>query len=154
MSAPEFQTGLITLFREVFEGIPKGADGTWFVQGKEGIFDVLKTVDAERASRQATPESSSIGAHVRHLCYYLSFLNISARGESADADWAGSWSKQSFTPSEWADLAVELHKEYDDALRYLESRPEFKNQDNLTYALAQLAHAAFHLGALRALIKL
>ena len=153
MTEPDYKVALVTLFREVFEGCPEGADGTWFVQGKEGIFDAVENVSAAQASKAVSATSPTIGAHVRHLCYYLSFLNLSARGEAADADWNGSWSKQEFTSDEWAELGSVLHKEYNDALHYLESNPVFKNQDVLTYSLAQVAHAAYHLGAIRALMK-
>jgi len=153
MTEPDYKTALLTLFREAFEGVPEGADGTWFVQGKEGIFDAVENLSAEQASKSFGPTSPTIGAHVRHLCYYLSFLNVSARGEEADADWNGSWSKQEFTPDEWTELGSELRKEYNDGLLYLESGPEFKNQDTLTYSFAQVAHAAYHLGAIRALMK-
>jgi hypothetical protein len=39
-----FLPAIIQLLHETFEGKPEGQDYTWFVEGREGIFDALDSV--------------------------------------------------------------------------------------------------------------
>lgn len=149
----EYRLALITLFKEAFEGIPAGASGTWFVQGKEGIFDAVESMSSEVASRKPAPECSSIAAHTDHVRYYMSLANAEVRGEPIESDWEGSWARQVVSESEWAEIMKGLRKEYAGVLTFLESNPDWKDQDWLTGAFAQLAHAAYHLGAIRQIMK-
>lgn len=92
---------LETLFKEIFEGTAPGADSTWVVQGGEALEDTLSRLSAEQASVQATPNSSSIAAHVIHMTYYLQLSNREARGQAVEYNWAGSWKQQTVTEDEW-----------------------------------------------------
>ena len=154
MAGVDLRSAAAELFREVFEGVVPGANGTWFVQGKEAIFDALSSVDAEAASFRADGRLSTLGAHAFHLNYYLSLFNANLRRENPEADWDGSWKKQTFTAEEWKALADDVRREYDSALEWYRNGPELEDQEQATYALANLCHAAYHLGAMRALITM
>jgi len=152
MEAREVKVGIAELFREVFEGVAPGADGTWFVQGKEGIFDAIRTLSAAQASELRPGALATIGAHVRHLNYYLSLFNANLRKESPSADWKGSWAVQEFDDAAWAALAADVELEFRFAYDWYQSDADFRSKDQAFYAVANLAHAAYHLGAIRALM--
>lgn len=149
----DYHGAFVLLFREAFEGRPDGQDYTWFVQGKEGLFDVLESLDAKRASRRVTPECSSVFAHLSHARYALWLSNSYVRGENPDSDWEGSWAKQKCTEEEWRQLKADMRREYADLVSYFNSRPEWPEQDWLIGAIALLPHMAYHLGAVRQLMK-
>lgn len=150
----DFRKDIVMLFREAFEAVPPGQNYTWFVQGKEGIFDALANVSAERASRRHGPESNSIGAHLNHVRYFLFLFNADVNADKdVVADWEGSWAKQTFTDEEWQQLAIDLKAEYQKALSSLESIEEWPGEDGVIGGLVNLPHAAYHLGAVRALMK-
>ena len=94
--------------------------------------------------------SSSIAAHVDHLCYRLGLLNRWARGESpfADADWTASWRRGTVSTEEWEGLRARLGaeaREWQDGFGALLQRGE----EELTGVIASAAHLAYHLGAIR-----
>lgn len=74
LTVETFRSSLLLLLRECFEGIPEGAESTWFVQGKEGIFDALNSLSAEEAygggrNRCGTCQSHPIRAEKRKFCF-------------------------------------------------------------------------------------
>lgn len=143
----------VELFREAFEGRPEGQDYTWFVEGREGIFDAFAHTSATQASTRPSPTCNTIGAHLNHVRYTLMLANASIRGEDVESDWEGSWAKQEFDDAEWHQLEADLRAEYATVLAYLESRPDWPDQEWFTGTLAWLPHVAYHLGAVRQLMK-
>lgn len=143
---------LLVLMREAFEGKPVDADGTWFVEGQEALLETFRAVTAEQASSDFGRGISSIATHLEHTRYYLAQSNSWARGENPVADWPGSWRLQTVSAEEWTGLQHSLLADYQEYLSHLTRKPEL-DQDSATGAVANLAHAAFHLGAIRQLIK-
>jgi hypothetical protein len=139
---------LVTLFREVFEGTPQGADGTWFVQGGEALEESLRGLNADIASVQPAANVSSIAAHVLHMTYYLRLSNAHARGQALEADWEGSWRKQIVSAEEWSAAILELRVQNDQLLELMHGD---LNEEAILGAIANIGHAAYHLGAIRQL---
>lgn len=157
--ADNIRTAVDTLFREAFEGRAPDADGTWYVQSGESLFESLREISAARASVRVNDAGSSIGAHVRHLTYYLWFFNEHARaalqgGEGPDADWAGSWAVQEFDETTWKELQAELAEEYAFTRNLFADPRALQDPRHLIPSIANVAHASFHLGAIRALMPL
>lgn len=153
--APEsLRDTLSLLFREAFEGKAEDKDYTWFVQGREGLFEALDQCDATVASERPGPTCSTIGAHFNHVRYALWLGNAYARGESPKGEWEASWAKQSFSPEEWSKLRADVRAEYDEMLRWYEANVDFSDPETLTGSVAQVAHMAYHLGAIRQLLKI
>ena len=144
----------VEIFRECFEGVAPGSKGTWFVQGNEAIFTSLDALTPAMASLRVPNQLSTIGAHAYHLCYYLQLFNAHCRGEELKADWAGSWKIQEFDAKTWKAVAEKTKHEFNEAMIWYKSSTDFIESGDATYAIANLAHAAFHLGAIRALIPL
>ncbi len=154
MSQPDFRTPLAILFREVYEGKHIDKDYTLFVQGGKGIFNTLEQVTAEQASKKPSAECSSIFAHLNHARHYLSLFMAGVRGEEVDLDWDATWAKQTCTEEEWAHLAKDMRREYEETYEYIQNGDLSKDEDLPMYALGELAHAAFHLGAVRSIMKI
>ena len=87
MGESQFQAGLVTLLKEAFTGIAPGQDGTWIVQGKEGIFDAVASVTAEQASVKPNPSCPSIAAHAFHILFSLRNGNSNIGRPSPEGAW-------------------------------------------------------------------
>ena len=148
------QNSIRTLFVEVFEGTAPGADGTWFVQGGEAIEDTIASLNEKEASEQPHAGLSSIASHVIHMTHYLQLTNAQARGQQFDSDWEGSWKTQAVTAEEWKGVKCALLAQKDLLLELI-NQPSIVEVDEAVFgAIANIAHAAFHLGAIRQLSQI
>jgi hypothetical protein len=148
----EIRSAWLALFDECFLGKPEGAGGTWFVEKREAILPVVESLTAAQASVRLSPSVASVAAHLRHTAYYLHLGNQEFAGMPEKADWAGSWTVQEVDETEWTRIRADAKREYEE-LRGRISDPNFEpaGPEHATYAWAHLAHAAFHLGAIRQL---
>lgn len=154
MASPDLFPALLVLFKETFEGIPPGETGTWFVQGKEGIFDALQNTSAEQASRKPSSGSNSIAAHVNHIRYALQLANSeNAGGTKPEGDWESSWDVQQMNETEWAQADQDVRREYEIFMKWLRINPDWHDEETNIYSLSLLPHMAYHLGAIRQLMK-
>jgi uncharacterized damage-inducible protein DinB len=146
------------LFRETFEGTKPGLHYTWYVEGKKAVLPSVAAIDFEQASRQIPGARATIGAHANHLCYYLHLFNVRNRGVKEASNWEGSWILQKFDEAEWEGVRRRTLAEYEEATSWLrdQSRSDegIVTEDDAISVLANIAHAAFHLGAIRALIPI
>lgn len=149
MDGMDFRTTLTTLFTEVFEGLPPGEEGTWFVQRGEALEETLAALSAEQASVRLG-SASSIAAHAIHATYYLQVSNAYGRGQTPEPDWAASWQRQEVTPEEWANVQAQLVGQKQQLLELM-NQPELSD-DDVFGAIVNIAHAAYHLGAIRQMV--
>ena len=152
--ATEMRDAVLHLFRECFEGRPKEQDYTWFVEGKEGIFDALESTDFQAASRKPSPSCASIAAHAYHIRYALRGANAYLGGPPQEGDWESSWSKQEATDQEWEELKRDIRFQYSFFLSACGKSEDFDDAETALGFTAQLPHMAFHLGAIRQLMKI
>lgn len=151
----DLRPAFVILLRECFEGIRPGASGTWFVEKHEGLLDALHTISAEQASHRIDPGSPTIAAHAYHILYTLQGLTTFLGRPAPEGTWEDSWKKQSATSPEWAELGRAIEVEYRVFLNWLDGNPDWGDEpDNRTGGLAILPHMAYHLGAIRALMRL
>lgn len=148
------QQAAVVLLRECFEGIPQGAQGTWFVQGKEGIFDAVDGLSAARASASPGPGLSSVASHVNHMVYILQGANALNGGREPLGSWEDTWTRQEYSDADWHGLVSSLREEYDKLMPFFASYSDWTAEDSAVGALALLPHLAYHLGAVRQLLKL
>lgn len=142
---------VLTLLDELFLGMPKGQRYTWVVEGREAILPTLESLTAEEASVRIEGRPS-IGAHAVHAAYYLETFNRRANGESFRADWEGSWAVQSFDNASWVAAQANVRQQYLTAREILAAGAIGEDERHDLGALTNIAHAAFHLGAIRALV--
>jgi hypothetical protein len=150
MSQDSFQVLLQTLFNELVHGSPDPLARTYILnQGDSGLLAVLDRLSAEAAS--ASGEGASVAAHVHHLRYGLSILNLWGSGSAPpwpDMDWTASWRKNVVSETEWRSLRDELRHEVDAWAGTLGS-PREVSEVEAGWMAGSVAHLAYHMGAIR-----
>jgi hypothetical protein len=147
----DFTSSLFALLKETFEGT-NTAFGTMYLDAGTGFFDTIDTVDAEKASRALSAESTTIAAHCEHVRFYLEFLSNYMNENFTMVDWKDSWKTKTVSDAEWTALRGQLHKTYQrvtDTFNDVETWNDFK----ISSALGILAHTAYHLSAIRQILK-
>jgi len=78
-------------------------------------------------------------------------LSRAARGEAPyqSADRAGSWDRRTVSEAEWMELLAGLRAEYKAFREVITSGRAWEDEEFLTEMFAQIAHGAWHLGAIR-----
>ncbi len=152
--ATDLQSAAATLFREAFEGREDGKDSTWFVQDREAILPTLDDVDAMAASHSPGSGLPTLAAHAYHLRYILHWLNVPQGDGRPEGDWESSWTKEVVSSEEWDALRAEIRARYGRALAWIGSNEDWSVEGAHLMFLSPLPHVAYHLGAMRTLLKL
>jgi hypothetical protein len=151
----DFARSVLILLDEAYVG-PNEQQGVWFMDNKPngGFFGTLEGVSALLASRALVRGGSTIAAHANHLRFSMDLANRAFRGENAyaSADWAGSWKIKRVSESEWKRLIASLRAEYEKLREVIQAAPNWSNFYMLTGAMALVAHAAYHLSAIRQMV--
>ena len=145
---------LLTTLAEATHG-PADPKFTWFNSNEpdSGITGVMKTLSAEQASREPTPGGRTIAAHVAHATFHLVASAAWLSGDRSAADWDASWSPATVDEAGWQRLRESLeaaHRAVADAIR----RKEHWDRTDLGGAMGAVAHAAYHLGAIRQFMRM
>jgi len=149
MNTTDITSTLETLYSELIDGAP--TTGAYMLnRGDPGLLASLDKLSATDASK-TNDGGASIAAHVDHLRYGLSLMNRWGAGEKdpwADADWTASWRRTVVSDKEWKQLRADLRDETHRWLKSLgTSRP--MNDVELNIFVGNVAHVAYHLGAIR-----
>jgi len=152
LAVADFVTNLFTLWDEIL-GIPDKTEGPmWVLDLNTGWAQSLAAVNAAEASRPIAPGGTSIAAQTAHAAYYLEVFEAIVHGRHAPADW-----KASFHPAEVDEAAWTQQKErfFGAAARVAELIRG--NTDwqalHLGGAMASVSHLAYHLGAVRQMLR-
>jgi hypothetical protein len=146
----DFTNNLFTLLKEFFESPP--TSGAACLDQKTGLFDTLETLTSAQVSRRVN-DAPSIAAHCEHTRFYIDVLMGGLQGkEYGKIDWKESWLLQTVSEEEWQTLKDKLKGQYKELMGLLES---FNIWDDYKVGdpMAILAHTAYHLGAIRQLIR-
>ncbi len=127
------------LLTEAFEG----SSQVWFSDRDTGLFSSVQDLTAEQVSK------TGIAAHVEHLRWSLSKVNAMMRGERPAMDWAQSWRLKTVSEPEWQSLLGQLRLEYQTLQTNMPANPDLNDRMFVTSGVALVAHAAYHLGAIR-----
>jgi len=150
ISTADLAKEALYLLTETFESPIK--DGNAYLDRGTGIFMTLDAVSAEEASRPAFPGATTLAAQTEHVCFYLVALEGFITGTHTRVDWEESWRLTHVTPEEWDALRADLRRTYEHTA-YLIKHFDRWDEDELGGALAMLVHSAYHLGAMRQLLK-
>ena len=146
----DFTNNLFQLLKEFFESPP--TSGAACLDQKTGLFDTLSMLSAGQASSRKD-EAPSVAAHCEHVRFYNNLLLSDLKGETiGKVDWKKTWLSQSVTTEQWATLQATLKSQYQEMMGMLESF-ETWDDDKVGIPMAILAHTAYHLGAIRQLIR-
>lgn len=147
-----------TLLSEAYKG-PAG-HGSWFTDEEPdcGVLGTLASLTAEEASKplSATEDGATAASHASHLAYALSLANKAMRGENPykNADWSGSWAVTIVDEVAWKVLRARLDKEFADLMAAISDPAVWSSPQRLTGMMGNVAHSAWHLGALRQALHL
>ena len=143
-----FVSSVQLLLKEAYAGTPTQS---WFSDhgADSGLFATLTIINAQNASRTLVSSGSSIAGHTNHLRWSLAMSNALMRGEQPSRNWAESWAISSVDDSARLELQNALRLEYDALQTQLEINFDSSNPMMTTAGIALVAHAAYHLGAIR-----
>ncbi len=138
----------LTLLRETFEG-PSGPS-TYFIDNnpKAGLFATIEALSAEEVSRPFGGGGASIAGHVYHIGFHLDMSSAWLRRDREPRDWSRSWTITALDEQGWADLRSRLRQQFEELVRAIETEPAARDEE-LATTIGAIAHAAYHLGAIR-----
>lgn len=144
---PDFRNNVFQLLEETFEGPPSEQPSAFLNKGT-GLFQTLDEISAEAASAQTRPGGSTIAAHTEHLRFYVMVHYELLRGSTEEINWEQSWRVRQVTSAEWDELLRELRRAYRTVTEHLRTVNVW-GDDEISVAMAIIAHTAYHLGAIR-----
>jgi hypothetical protein len=145
----DFLADVLHLLRETFEGSPEGV-GSAYLDRRVGVFSTLDALSAEQVSNEVN--GTTIAAHTEHFKFYLDRLCEFIKGRIEPVNWEQSWLIEDVNETEWKALRDAVRKAYENVLRTF-AKVETWNGDNIGDAVAIIAHTAYHLGAIRQMMK-
>ena len=139
---------LTRMLREAFDGPP--GPWTYFTDTSPGTgaFGTISSLSAVQASERGGPGRTTIAGHINHLSSSLALSTLGLRGQSTSRDRGRSWTVTTVDDAGWADLQARLRREYQSLLVAVETHAVW-DEDALGVAIGAIAHAAYHLGAVR-----
>lgn len=144
-----FTKALYQLLEESFEKV-----AGVYLDGGTSFFESLAGLDAATASHPITPEGTTIAAQVRHVRFYIQILNDYMDGQWHEkVDWKGSWFPAAATDSEWTTLRAQLEDDYRMLVERFKGIEDWNGDRRLGGALAIVVHTAYHLGAIRQIMR-
>lgn len=146
----DFLKDILLILRETFEGSPEG-EGSAYLDRGVGVFATLEKLSAADVSREIG--ETTIAAHTEHAKFYLDRICEFINGRTEKVNWEQSWLIETVNETEWNFLREGVRKSYENVLRCF-AEVKTWNQDNIGDAVAIIAHTAYHLGAIRQIIKL
>ena len=135
----------IAVLREAFEG--PAAQWSYFTDNDPdaGLLGSLRDVSAREASR--TVGQGSIASHVNHMCFAVEASRAWIVGDRSPKDWAESWNITAVEDAQWREMIQDLEDGYR-ALSETIRDGALSSQEAMGAAVAAIAHAAYHLGAI------
>ncbi|MGD7046315.1 hypothetical protein [Jeotgalibacillus proteolyticus] len=141
------------MIQEVFEGPADPHGGSYFVNSEpdSGIFGLLETISAQKASQSIN--GTTLAAHADHVRYYVWGTNeILSSDENPEMNWEESWKIEHVSDDQWKNIQQELRTEYE---KLLDGVDRMKSIDiHTNEALGSMAHTAYHLGAMKQMVKM
>jgi len=147
----DFLDNISYLLRETFEGSPEGQGSAYLDRGV-GVFATIEKISAETASHSIGENEASIAAHLEHARFYLIALVEFMNGRTEKVNWDESWSVKTVNESEWNFLKENVKRDYEKTAKAFQVIENW-NDDNIGEAMAIVAHTAYHLGAIRQILK-
>jgi hypothetical protein len=152
MGQTVYVNNLLALFDETFRTPAGEPQGSIYLDRGTSWEDSLRDLSAADASRPAFAEATTIAAHVAHTIYYVEVLQEYMKGGTPVTDWPGSWKATEVSDSEWDALRARLFDTCTAVRHSIEEESAW--DDNKTGgAMAIVVHSAYHLGAVRQLLK-
>jgi hypothetical protein len=137
---------LQSVLGEGFEGPP----GPWsyFTDNDPdaGLFGTLGKLSAADASAEIG--GSTVAAHVYHVTFALQASMAWIEGDRTPRIWKESWRARAVDDAAWSEMLEGLREAYQ-ALRVAIASHAASSLEAMGGAIGAVAHAAYHLGAIR-----
>ncbi|KAA0224633.1 MAG: hypothetical protein AKCLJLPJ_01217 [Fimbriimonadales bacterium] len=130
-------------------------ESTWFKDNdpESSLLLTLDQLTHEQASRKPAVGRYTVAAHAAHVLFALEVGLAYARGEQPRPDWESSWGTSSVDEEGWARLREDLRRKAKEWIAFVRKVPTLPEDPNHARGLlGSLAHAAYHLGAVRQLV--
>ncbi len=137
---------LSAVLREALEGPKERWSYFTDTRADSGLINTLSHLDAAQASRVLG--ETTIAAHVAHVVFGLEASARWIEGDRTTRNWKESWSVSVVDEDAWARLRDRVRRGYMD-LQAAISQYASSSAEAMGGALGALAHAAYHLGAVR-----
>lgn len=124
-------------------------------QGEPGLVDTLKSLSAKKASTPSRVGGKPIVSHANHVLYGLDLINRAMNGDEtafAQADWTVAWKLEHVTDAEWTELLANLERTANEVIEVVVNNQQW-DEIMFTGCYGSAAHAAYHLGAIRQMLK-
>jgi hypothetical protein len=140
----------LQVLKETFEG-PEPTGPSAFLNKGTGLFQTIDDISAEMASTPARADGSTIAAHTEHIRFYVDVHYKLLLGSRDKIDWDESWRIKAVKAAQWDALRQDLVKIYKTIADHLLGINSW-GEDEISIAMAIVAHTAYHLGAIRQLL--
>lgn len=145
IQSEHFTKALYDLLDETFDNVK----GHYLDRGTS-LFETLATISAAEASIPVGGKCATLAAQVKHTAFYLDVVDRSVRQGNFRADWGEIWRTVSaVTPEEWEEIKAELRTNYNRIRQLIADAPAWPSDDEISGAIAVIAHTAYHLGEIR-----
>lgn len=124
-------------------------------RGELGFVETLRALTPEVASTPPGPGRKTIAAHANHVLYGIELANRALAGEPGvheRADWSQAWKMNHVTRDVWRDLIDRIDQQ-SRLLMEQSAQPREWDEISLTGVFAIAAHTAYHLGAIRQMLR-
>lgn len=149
--------GILDILQEALEG-GKPGKGTAFVENTRdgvahGLLPTLARLSAAQASQNV--HGTSIAGQARHAAFHLEVVVRWERdGDRGPFDWKGSFLPSEVNPQEWLELQERLRRAYAEVVAFAHAQKDQPADGDISGGLTGVvAHAAYHLGAVRQMVK-
>jgi hypothetical protein len=137
---------LLAGLKEAFEG--PGQAWSYFTDNnpEAGILGTIGTKTAREAS--AVIGGTTIAAHVHHAAFALGASAAWIAGDRSSQDWSESWRISTVDETSWKEMQDRIRSAYE-GLRAAIDQHGMTSVEAAGGAIGAVAHAAYHLGAIR-----
>ncbi|GBF08113.1 DinB family protein [Deinococcus aerius] len=151
--------GILDILKEAVEGGTPG-QGTAFLDGtgadgsgNHGLLATLEALSAEQASRDVN--GSTIAGHAAHTAFHMEVIVRWERdGDRGPFDWKGSFQPAQVSGEEWQAVRARVRRAYEELVAFARTRADLPANGDATGGLTGgVAHVAYHLGAIRQMVK-
>jgi hypothetical protein len=123
--------------------------------GEPGLVETARQLSATSASQSPGPGRKPIVSHANHVLYGIALAHRALGGKKdvyENADWAVAWKLERVSEQQWQGLVNQLEQKSQLLMDQI-TQPRDWSEIELTGTFAIAAHAAYHLGAIRQLLR-
>lgn len=143
----------LTLFEEIMIG--RTGEYTWVIDRDpgQGILRSLQELSGKEASTPLRKDGISIASHAGHVNWALDFALTFMSGETPTGKWPDSWKTKDLDEEDWLKLLEQIEDRAEAFRDKVKEREDWSDVQLETGVLAFVPHMAYHLGAIRQLLK-